>query len=144
MKCKYFKDFRRHVDQLLINISGRSLPLDATLRINLTGLKNYSRGSYRILKILLITMNHVVWLARNKAKHENIKTSTRDLIAQFQARIKTIIVKDHLRLNKTDFINLWYRTNVFFVLDDSNNIVNWNYAENLRIAYSGSDRINMY
>ena len=69
-------------------------------------------------------MNHVVWLTRNKAKHEQIITNTRDIKTHFQTKLKRNIFQDYLRLSK-------------------HNLVQWNYASNLRIAYSEIDRVNI-
>ena len=88
-------------------------------------------------------MNHVVWLTRNKAKHEQIITNTRDIKIHFQTKLKRNIFQDFLRLNKIKFKKLWDINDIFFSLDSEDNMVQWNYASNLRIAYSEIDRINI-
>ena len=87
-------------------------------------------------------MNHVVWLTRNKAKHEQIITSTQDIKIHFQTKLKRNIFQDYLRLKRIKFKKLWNINNIFFNLDSENNMVQWNYASNLRIAYSEIDRVN--
>ena len=87
-------------------------------------------------------MNHVVWLTRNKAKHEQIITNTRDIKIHFQTKLKRNIFQDFLRLNKIKFKKLWDINDIFFCLDSEDNMVQWNYASNLRIAYSEIDRVN--
>ena len=87
-------------------------------------------------------MNHVVWLTRNKAKHEQIITNTRDIKIHFQTKLKRNIFQDFLRLSKDKFKKLWDINNIFFSLDSEDNMVQWNYASNLRIAYSEIDRVN--
>ena len=87
-------------------------------------------------------MNHVVWLTRNKAKHEQIITNTRDIKIHFQTKLKRNIFQDFLRLSKHKFKKLWDINNIFFSLDSEDNMVQWNYASNLRIAYSEIDRVN--
>ena len=87
-------------------------------------------------------MNHVVWLTRNKAKHEQIITNTRDIKIHFQTKLKRNIFQDFLRLNKIKFKKLWDINDIFFSLDSEDNMVQWNYASNLRIAYSEIDRVN--
>ena len=47
-----------------------------------------------------------------------------------------------LRLSKDKFKKLWDINNIFFSLDSEDNMVQWNYASNLRIAYSEIDRVN--
>ena len=87
-------------------------------------------------------MNHIVWLTRNKAKHDQIITSSRTIQNHFPSKIKTIIFQDYLRLDKNKFKKLWDINTIFFNLDNEDNVVQWNYASNLRIAYSEIDRVN--
>ena len=142
LTCNHFINLRNHVDQLIQNICGNIIPYSSFLRIHLTGLKEICGQHFRTVKILLITMNHVVWLTRNKAKHEQIITNTRDIKIHFQTKLKRNIFQDFLRLSKHKFKKLWDINNIFFSLDSEDNMVQWNYASNLRIAYSEIDRVN--
>ena len=142
LTCNHFINLRNHVDQLIQNICGNIIPYSSFLRIHLTGLKEICGQHFRTVKILLITMNHVVWLTRNKAKHEQIITSTQDIKIHFQTKLKRNIFQDYLRLKRIKFKKLWNINNIFFNLDSENNMVQWNYASNLRIAYSEIDRVN--
>ena len=142
LTCNHFIDLRNHVDQLIQSICRTNIPYTSFLRIHLTGLKEISGRHFRTIKMLLITMNHVVWLTRNKAKHEQIITNTRDIKIHFQTKLKRNIFQDFLRLSKHKFKKLWDINNIFFSLDSEDNMVQWNYASNLRIAYSEIDRVN--